>query len=262
MAALVVVWAAWSAGLHVVASAGAAPAPGLSFAVKQAGGAPATLQEPLVRPGERFNFLMGYMGVMGARATVSVDQEGELVTITGDVENTWLLRFVFRVRDRFQSVVDQAVGSTVRTRLWQDEPGTKRYREEVFYTDQVVVLERAASGERKRQVPVSGPILDPLAALFLIRGQRLAPGDVVEGPIFANNRVFHAHVHVAGRDKVNALGRAWPAIKLAVSFSRDGKHLEDANATFWISDDEDRVPLRGTAATGYGPVSATLTGRK
>lgn len=230
------------------------------FQVVSATGLASPVNPPLVVHGERFKFNIGFMGVVGGRATVSVEKALGTTLLTGDVENTTLLRFIFRIKDRFQSVTDEA-GSTVKTHLWQDEPGSKRYREEAFFPDRVVTVERSSRGEKTRNITVGLRPLDPLAALFWLRGQRLQDGDVARSAVFANNRVFDADVRVVCRETVYALGKAWRGIKMVVTFSREGKLVDDASATIWVSDDEYRIPLRGAAHTTYGKVTATLVGR-
>ncbi|MBI5498591.1 MAG: DUF3108 domain-containing protein [Deltaproteobacteria bacterium] len=213
----------------------------------------------VARPGERFTFSVGYLGIIGARARIAV-AAGPAGTLefTGDVENTALLRFVFRVRDRFQSVFSAAEARTVRTQLWQQENSFRRYREEAFFDDRVVTLERRNDNERTQLVATQGRPWDPLAVLFWIRGQRLEVGDAVGAPMFANNRQFEVRAQVTGREAVRAAGRSWPALRLDAHVFRDGKPISGADGTFWVSDDEQRLPLRGEANTGYGRVTAAL----
>ncbi|MEW5855076.1 MAG: DUF3108 domain-containing protein [Myxococcota bacterium] len=222
--------------------------------------APVDVAPPLALAGEQYQFAVRYMGMVGAYANMRVErlQNGAL-SFVGDIENTSLLRFIFRIKDRFQSLTDPSGATTMQTRLWQEENGSKRYREESYFADRVVTLERSASGERTRSVPVPRRPMDPLSSLFWLRGQRLHDGDRVHGAVFANNRVFDSEMRVAGREKIFAGTRAWNAVRLTVHFSRDGHPVTDVNATVWVSDDDKRIPLKAVANTTYGAVSATLT---
>lgn len=213
---------------------------------------------PRVHHGESFHFNVGYLGMTGARAAVSVEKEGDAGTlITADVENTFLLRFIFRIRDRFQSSLDER-GITVSTKLWQNENGAHRYREESFFDDRVVTTERAQSGEKVRNIPVPTKPMDPLASLFWLRGQKLVDGDVLTAPLFANNRVFDSRIRVLGRERIIALGRNWAAIRLHAEFMRDGQVVQGVQGSFWVSDDGERIPLKAVAETTYGRVNFVL----
>lgn len=232
---------------------------GALWSAAAASGRAAWAQGPTA-PTETFRYSVGWRGITGARAVLSVDRPSpETRRFTADVENTALLMFVFRIRDRFQAVQSTQTGQTLKTFLWQNENGNRRYREETFLADHVVSTERHGSGERTLTIPFQQRPLDPVASLFWLREQPLAVGLVARTPVFANNRVFGSVLRVQAQENISALGRTLPAYRILVAFERDGKPVDGAHGTFWISADERRLPLRAQAETGYGPVTGILT---
>lgn len=254
--------ATWKRWMVAAAALGLAQVPALALApsvlrVGTVAGRREPKQAHLVA-GEQFRFSIGYMGVLGARAKLSVAPRGENTRVlTADVENTALLMFIFRIRDRFQSITDLD-GNTHSTHLWQNETGTQRYREETFLDDRVVAVEHHADGDRVRTQEVTARPLDPLASLFWLRAQELATGDVVQMELFVNNRVFESRNEVLGRVRLGAAGKVYDAIHVRTSFFREGKRVEDVHAEFWLSDDDRRLPLRVVAATTYGNIVGSL----
>ena len=224
-----------------------------------------TLTSPQARPvqaqhGETFHFTLGYLGVAGAKARVAVEKDGEeRLRFVGDVQHTFLLQFVFRIRDRFQALFSPSQVRTVRTQLWQHENDYKRYREEAWFEDRVITMERRdKDGERTAQVNVAQRALDPLSALFWVRGQKLDVGDKVVVPTFANNRLFEVHAVVTKEETVRAMGKLHTARRLEATVHKDGQPIPGAHGTFWVSSGEAHIPLRAEANTDYGKVSATL----
>jgi hypothetical protein len=69
---------------------------------------------------------------------------------------------------------------------------------------------------------------------------------------------------VAGREKMTAAGREWPAIRCDIklrSIEKDltlSPHDKFKRATAWLSDDEDRLLLRIEADVFIGAISAEL----
>jgi len=209
--------------------------------------------------GERFHFIISYMGLAGAKARISVEKNADAtLRITGDVEHTMLLQFIFRIRDRFLAQFSTEEGRTLRTQLWQNENSMQRYREESFLEDRVVTVERREDNERTVQVPLHGRMMDPLSALFWVRGQTLEEGAELSVPTFTNNRELEVRTQVKGRETVHALGKNHQAIKLEAQVYREGQPISGATGTFWVSADEHHLPLRAEANTDYGKVSATL----
>jgi hypothetical protein len=211
-------------------------------------------------PGELFRYSVGWRGFTGAYASLSVESPSpDVQRITADIENTAILRFIFRIRDRFQVLRSAQDGRTLKTFLWQNENGNRRYREETFLDDRVVSTEKHAAGERTQKVDVVRRPLDPLSALFWLRSQPLEVGHQPMTQVFANNRVFEARMHVREKEPVRAVGRTFDALRVTATFHREGREVDGVRGTFWISADPRRLPLKVQADTTYGPVSGTLT---
>lgn len=106
-------------------------------------------------------------------------------------------------------------------------------------------------------------IHDIFSCLLHVRSHSLANGSTLVMPLQPFDKPYLARIHVQGREKLG--GR--DAIRMSVSLQKIDpatKRLKPykklKNATLWISDDRDRVPLEIRSAVFIGDVRMTLTG--
>lgn len=108
------------------------------------------------------------------------------------------------------------------------------------------------------------PCFDIFSAMLHVRSQKLADGDRITLVVHPFDNPYLLRVTVAGREK--HLGR--DTIRLSVGMRKiDRKTLElvpykklKSDASLWLSDDADRVPVEFRADVFIGDVRATLTG--
>ncbi len=107
-------------------------------------------------------------------------------------------------------------------------------------------------------------LYDLSAALLYLRSQPLADGNVYRIAVFPATSAYLTTVTVIGREKMRVHAGSFNAIKVDVQLNHVAKNLElEAHrkfkrATVWLSDDQDRVPLRIDAAVFVGTVTAEL----
>ncbi len=110
------------------------------------------------------------------------------------------------------------------------------------------------------------PIFDIFSAMLHIRSQKLDEGDKIALVVCPFTAPYLLRVTVKGREVHN--GR--DAIRMTLGMRKiDRKTLEllpykklKQDATLWLSDDADRVPIELRAAAFIGDVRATLTGNQ
>lgn len=106
------------------------------------------------------------------------------------------------------------------------------------------------------------PIFDVFSAILHVRSQKLAEGDRINLVIHPFNNPYLLRIKVLGREK--HLDRK--TIRLSVAMRKiDRKTLElkpykkiKSDATLWLSDDADRIPVELRAAVFIGDIRATL----
>jgi hypothetical protein len=131
----------------------------------------------------------------------------------------------------------------------------------VEYVEITEPLNKSAS-TRSEGVFRFTPAYDIFSAMLHVRSQRLAAGDKITLVVHPFDNPYLLRVRVIGREP--HLGR--PAIRLAVGMAKiDRQTLElrayrkmHREASLWLSDDADRIPLELRAAVFIGDIRATL----
>jgi hypothetical protein len=109
-----------------------------------------------------------------------------------------------------------------------------------------------------------GNVHDLHSALLFVRSQPLRAGDTIKLCVYPDTSPYLAEIVVAGREKLKAAGREWPAIRCDIKLHSVEKdftltaHDKFKRATAWLSDDDDRLLLRAEADIFIGAISAEL----
>ncbi len=109
-------------------------------------------------------------------------------------------------------------------------------------------------------------VFDIFSAMLHIRSQPLNAGDLIQIVIQSGDQPYVLKIRCTGRETHN--GRK--AIKLAAGMQRIDRKTGELKpyqklkneATLWLSDDYDRIPLEARAEIFLGDVRATLTRQK
>jgi hypothetical protein len=107
-------------------------------------------------------------------------------------------------------------------------------------------------------------LFDLHSALLYLRSQPLNDQSVYQIVVYPATSAYLTTITVLGRERVSVRAGAYNAIKIDLQVKRVGKKLElephrkFRHATIWISDDENRIPLRIEAQIFVGTVFAEL----
>lgn len=179
--------------------------------------------------------------------------------------------FLYDVHNKVFSKIDVKGGFSRSCSVERNE-GDVRVMERIRFTYDIggmeAVYERLRGDGQWRvcQIPLSGKVLDPVAALYYLRSldlRNLQPGATVRLPICADRRVWNTEVRVKERKTVERIGYLTgrecvivePEAGFRGVFERKGK------MRIWL-DALTGVPLKMTAAVPIGPAEAVLSEAK
>jgi hypothetical protein len=140
---------------------------------------------------------------------------------------------------------------------------TNRYFRDRVESTEVSRSFKKKTSTRKSQTFAANPVFDIFSSMLHIRSQKLANGDRISLLIHPFDNPYLLNVRVLGRE----VHQNRKTIKLSVGMRKiDRKTLElrpykkmKSEATLWLSDDADRIPVEFRAAVFIGDVRATLT---
>jgi hypothetical protein len=138
---------------------------------------------------------------------------------------------------------------TVRTELDFDDDGVERLR--------VSTNDKNPARRKRYDFP---NLYDLQTALLYVRSQKLETGDVYRIVVYPGTAPYLATVTVLGRERIKVKAGSYPAIKLDLRLERVMRdmtlapHGKFKRGTAWLSDDQDRLPLRLNAQIFVGSV--------
>lgn len=281
--------------LLLVLLAGARPGGGAPLAdpPKEAGPPDAPPAEALagLRPppfyltGERLTYAVTWLGIHAGDATL--EARG-----VGVEDGAYVYRFATTARTR--PAVSAIYRVDTRTESWVDVAGfhsrrfSKHAREGGYRHDSVTTFDLVArsaaydsidfgrvprdlsaldevlrvTGFRRQDFPIPGPVQDELSGLYAIRALPLEVGRTLVLPTFANKKLWGLEVRVVRRETLEtALGAVdtlvvEPLLKYEGIFQRKGRLV------VWLTDDDDRVPVRMESEVRVGAFVASLVRRE
>lgn len=107
-------------------------------------------------------------------------------------------------------------------------------------------------------------LFDLHSAMLYLRSQPLADRGVYRVVVYPATSAYYTTVTILGRERISVRAGSYNAIKLDLQLKRIGKkmelepHRKFKRATIWISDDDNRIPLRIEAQIFVGTVFAEL----
>lgn len=184
----------------------------------------------------------------------------KVMHIVGNGYSRGTFDWFFKVRDRYETFIDKDALLPWMFVRRVNEGGVIINQDYTFnhYTNKVDV----GAGEK---VDVPEGTQDMLSAFYAARNLDLT--NVKEGDVFTINsivdkEIWPLKIRYVGKDQIKTELGKFKCLKFRpiVQKGRIFKHEEDLNV--WISDDENRVPLRAQAKLLIGSVKLDITGAK
>jgi hypothetical protein len=222
---------------------------------------------PLVRPfsGE-FRFGWSDIGAASARARLWYSEDKILVEIEGGTDG--LARALWQLDATHKAVILQEGLKPVAFEQLEKYANKRVKTEAVFKPDGLwrirSVTPDPKNVARWKRVKVE-PVRDVVSAMLFIRSQVLNDGDKIGVVAFPGDSPFLVEVTVAKHEQIRIAGVPRQAIKLDFQIQRIetkkhrlAPHGKFRNGSVWLSDDENRIPLRAEVNVFIGYVFGEL----
>lgn len=220
-----------------------------------------------VLPAVHLTYRFGWSGIRAADADVHFYSPSKnLIKLEATGGTIGFPRNLFKLDVYHQSTANRA---TLRPmHLVQEE----RYRNETvkttvnFADSEVTGLREKTPSDHPTKPTVFkfSPVFDLETALLWVRSQPLQNGDTESLVVWASNAPYLATVEVVGKDTLSIQGQRRKAIKLDLRLKKIDKKMQlkehklFKSGRGWLSDDDQRVPLRIEADIFIGYVFAEL----
>ena len=220
---------------------------------------------PAFIEGEELSYTLHYGFIKAGEAKISLTRElfgGKLDMFhaTAKAVTTGLAKTLFPVVDIYESVFDPVTNLPFRSIRNVKEGSYKQYNE-VYFDHYQNIVKSQLSGEHK----VPPLIHDMVSAFFYVRRIDFSSykgGEIVSIDTYFQDEVFPFYIVFKGRETVKTDLGKFKCLKFVPIVEPGRIFKESDDMTFWLSDDENKVPVQIKMEMLVGSFKCDLTGIK
>jgi len=232
---------------------------------------------PLVTPGERMSYRVVLRGVELAVMTIGVgdltDLDGkQTIVVQVHAKSVGLASLVAAIDDTFTSWIDVTTGRSLRFAVDEYETNSKVNVEHTVADlagrtgDQVPItfaLNDAPPQPEPQKVSLPD-VWDYNGFLVALRSWEGPPGTTQKIEVLRSRYLWAMEIKIKGKEKLTTDLGELPALRFdahTFKLTRAGEKdmtSEERDMSIWISDDNDRVPLKLTARSDYGDIKMEI----
>lgn len=206
-----------------------------------------------------YNALGIYVNAGTANFTVSTEKlyNKPVYHIVGSGVTNSKYDWIFKVRDRYETYIDTATLRPYKFIRNVDEGGYKKYENVTFNHTANTAL--TTNGVYK----VPDCVQDVISSLYYARNinfNQYKPGDKIPFSMFIDNEVYNMYLRYLGKDVIKTRYGKFRTIKFKPLLLKGTLFEGGEKMTAWISDDENKVPVRIESPLLVGSVKVDLMG--
>ncbi|MBU2526562.1 MAG: DUF3108 domain-containing protein [Bacteroidetes bacterium] len=217
--------------------------------------------------GEWFRFRIHYGIFNASYATLAVSDsvyEGKSVYyVSGRGKSTGLLGLFFKVDDHFESYFDKKTGKPYKYVIKTEEGPTTKDKEVYFDYDNSIVTVKNNKKQNSDALPIKGNhVQDMLSVFYFLRNsidhRKIVNNQEFELDMIYDDELFKFKLKFVKRE---ILRTKFGKIKTLVfkPYVASGRVFkEEESMTVWVSDDDNKIPLRIKADLAVGSIKADL----
>ena len=218
--------------------------------------------------GEYFKFRIHYGIINAGYATLEVKEatknNKKVYHAVGKGWTTGMSRFFFKVDDRYESYFDKETGKPYQFVRKIDEGGYTKNQEVFFDQGKNTVLVKDYKNKKQTSINVTENVQDVVSAFYYLRNypaiDKMKPGESVTIDMFFDDEIIKFKLKYLGTEDIDTkYGKIQTMIfRPLVQSGRVFK--EEESLTVWISDDDNKIPVRIKASLAVGSLKADLDG--
>jgi hypothetical protein len=220
--------------------------------------------------GEWFKFRIHYGFVNAGYATLEIKdaviENKKVYHAVGKGYTVGMSRFFFKVDDTYESYFDKVTNKPFQFIRKIDEGGYTKNQEGFFNQDINKVLVKDYKNKNEKTISVTENVQDIISTFYFLRNHpnidKLKVGESIVVDMFFDNEVFKFKLKFIGRENLKTKFGTAPTMIFRPIVQSGRVFKEEESLTVWISDDENKIPLRIKASLAVGSIKADLEGFK
>lgn len=216
--------------------------------------------------GEWFKFRIHYGLVTAGYATLEVKEatknNKKVFYAAGYGYTTGMTKMFFKVEDHYQSFIDKNTSKPYQFLRKIDEGGYTKNQEGFFNQDKNTVFVKDYKNNTEKTFTVTENVQDIVSSFYYLRNHpnidKLKVGEAIMIDMFFDDEIVKFKLKFIGRETLKTkFGKVKTMIfRPLVQSGRVFK--EEESLTVWVSDDENKIPLRIKASLAVGSLKADL----
>ena len=220
--------------------------------------------------GEWFKFRIHYGFINAGYATLEVKEavknNKKVYHAVGKGYTVGMSRFFFKVDDTYESYFDKITNKPYQFVRKIDEGGYTKDQEGFFNQDNNTVLVKDYKKKKEKSFPVTENVQDILSTFYFLRNHpnidKLKVGESVIVDMFFDDEVFKFKLKYIGKEDLKTKFGTVPSMIFRPLVQSGRVFKEEESLTVWISDDDNKLPLRIKASLAVGSLKADIDGFK
>ena len=222
------------------------------------------------KKGEWLKYRVSYSNFFNAgTATLEVKNTTysgkEAFHVVGKGKTTGVISWFFKVKDDYQSYFYKESMLPYRFIRKIDEGGYTKDKEIYFNqgTKKAVVIDNKQKTEN--EFALEGDVQDMVSTLYFLRNQdisKMKDGDEITIAMFFDQTNYQFKLRLLGREVIRTRFGQVATAKFRPMVQAGRIFKENESLTVWVSDDENKIPLRIKASLAVGSMRADLNAYK
>jgi hypothetical protein len=220
--------------------------------------------------GEWFKFRMHYGIVNAGYVTLEVKEDvrnnKKVYHAIGKGYTTGVTNWFFPVNDTYESYFDKENGNPYQYVRKIDEGGYQKNQEGFFDQQEHKVLVKDYRNKTENSFTVPINVQDILSTFYYLRNHpavdKLKVGESITVDMFFDDETTKLKLKFIGREDLETKFGTIPAMIFRPYVQAGRIFKEQESLTVWISDDDNKIPLRIKASLKVGSIKADLDGFK
>ena len=227
-----------------------------------------TQKETAFGVGEWFKFRIHYGVINAGYATLEVKEAArnnkKVFHAVGKGWTTGMSRFFFKVDDTYESYFDKETGNPYQFVRKIDEGGYTKNMEGFFNQSADKVTVKDYKNKKEKVFAVPNNVQDIMSTFYYLRNHptidKLKVGEAVAIDMFFDEETTKFKLKFIGRENINTKYGTVSTMVFRPLVQSGRVFKEEESLTVWISDDDNKLPIRIKASLAVGSIKADLDG--
>ncbi len=225
-----------------------------------------TSQQSAFTTGEWFKLRIHYGLINAGYATLEVKEttrnNKKVHYVVGKGWTVGMAKLFFKVEDHYQSIFDKETGKPYQFLRKINEGGYTKNQEGFFNQSNNTVKVKDYKHNSEKTFSVPDNVQDIVSSFYYLRNHprinKLKVGEAIAIDMFFDDETFKFKLKFIGKEDINTKFGKISCMVFRPYVQAGRVFKEEESLTVWISDDENRIPIRVKASLAVGSLKADL----